>query len=108
MAVSWPSPSLECILANHQGGNTGRHPCLPHVTTGTALRQFWVNGERAQRTRVYGHGRQTGDNRKGYCHNLTNTTPTPLYPAGSAYDFAGEYFDLSRASYVSYGLNVWT
>ena len=26
----------------------------------------------------------------GYCHNLTNSTPTALYPAGSAYDFSFE------------------
>ena len=56
-------------------------PLPANVTKGTALRHFWVSGQRAQRTRVYGHGRQTGDNRKGYCHNLTNTDPTALYPA---------------------------
>jgi hypothetical protein len=61
-----------------------------NVTKGSALRQLWVDGKRADRTRVYGHGRQQGDNRKGYCHNLTNSTPTELYPAGSAYDFSFE------------------
>ena len=40
-------------------------PLPANVTKGSALRQFWVAGKRAQRTRVYGHGRQTGDNRKG-------------------------------------------
>eukprot|EP01043_Picozoa_sp_COSAG02_P061182 COSAG02_NODE_8167_length_2681_cov_2.087529_2_plen_502_part_00 len=65
-------------------------PLPANITKGSALRQLWVGGSRAQRTRVYGHGRQQGDNRKGYCHNLTNSTPTELYPAGSAYDFSGE------------------
>jgi hypothetical protein len=65
-------------------------PLPANVTKGSALRQLWVGGQRAQRTRLYGHGRQQGDNRNGYCHNLTNSTPTALYPAGSAYDFSGE------------------
>ena len=65
-------------------------PLPANVSKGSALRQLWVGGLRAQRTRVYGHGRQQGDNRMGYCHNLTNSTPTALYPAGSAYDFSFE------------------
>jgi hypothetical protein len=65
-------------------------PLPPNVTKGSALRQFWVNGERALRTKLHGHGRQQGDNKNGYCHNLTNSTPTSLYPAGSAYDFSFE------------------
>lgn len=65
-------------------------PLPPNVTKGSALRQFWVNGERALRTKLTGHGRQQGDNKNGYCHNLTNSTPTRLYPAGSAYDFSFE------------------
>lgn len=65
-------------------------PLPSNVTKGSALRQFWVGGERALRTKVYGHGRQQGDNRNGFCHNLTNSTPTALYPAGSAYDFSSE------------------
>ena len=65
-------------------------PLPANITKGSALRQLWVDGKRAERTRVYGHGRQQGDNRNGYCHNLTNSTPTELYPAGSAYDFSYE------------------
>ena len=65
-------------------------PLPANVSKGSALRQLWVGGLRAQRTRVYGHGRQQGDNRMGFCHNLTNSTPTALYPAGSAYDFSFE------------------
>ena len=65
-------------------------PLPSNVTKGSALRQFWAGGKRALRTKLYGHGRQQGDNRNGYCHNLTNSTPTSLYPAGSAYDFTFE------------------
>ena len=38
-------------------------PLPANATKGTALRQFWVNGLRAERPVVYGHGRQPGDNR---------------------------------------------
>ena len=100
--VTWRShdPSLPAVVGapiKVQGWKA--HATIPgamtaplpvNITRGTALRQLWVNGKRAQRTRVYGHGRQQGDNRMGYCHNLTNSTPTDLYPAGSAYDFSGE------------------
>ena len=51
-------------------------PLPSNVTKGSALRQLWVNGERALRTKVLGHGRQQGDNKNGYCLNLTNSTPT--------------------------------
>jgi hypothetical protein len=33
-------------------------PLPSNVTKGTPLRQFWVNGERALRTKILGHGRQ--------------------------------------------------
>ena len=36
---------------------------VPAAQRGTALRQFWVNGKRAERPVIYGHGRQPGDNR---------------------------------------------
>lgn len=39
---------------------------------------------------MFGHGRQPGDNREGFCLNLTNTSSTAMYPTGSAFDFAHE------------------
>ena len=65
-------------------------PLPPNISTGTPLRQLWVNGERAERPLVHGHGRQGGDNKEGYCHNLTLVEPTKEYPLGSAYSFAFE------------------
>ena len=65
-------------------------PLPPNITKGAALRQLWVNGERAERPLVHGHGRQGGDNKQGYCHNLSLVDPTPEYPLGSAYSFEGE------------------
>jgi hypothetical protein len=62
----------------------------PNISEGTPLRQLWVNGERAERPLVHGHGRQGGDNKEGYCHNLSLVEPTPEYPLGSAYSFEGE------------------
>ena len=50
-----------------------------NVTPGSYLRQFWVGGARAERPVVYGHGRQQGDNRKGFCLNLTNVSATAMY-----------------------------
>jgi hypothetical protein len=51
---------------------------------------MWVNGVRAERSRVYGHGLQPGDNTNGKCLNLTNVSDTLMYPEGSAFDFAHE------------------
>lgn len=65
-------------------------PLPPNISKGTFLRQFWVNGVRAQRPVLYGHGRQQGDNRDGFCLNLSLTSPTPMYSLGSAFDFAHE------------------
>jgi hypothetical protein len=65
-------------------------PLPPNTTKGAALRQLWVNGERAERPLVHGHGRQGGDNKQSYCHNLSLVEPTPEYPLGSAYSFEGE------------------
>ena len=65
-------------------------PLPSNISKGTPLRQLWVNGERAERPLVHGHGRQAGDNKQGYCHNLSLVDPTPEYPLGSAYSFAGE------------------
>jgi hypothetical protein len=65
-------------------------PLPSNFTKGSALRQFWVNGRRAERPRIYGHGRQQGDNRNGYCLNLTNATATKMYPEGSQFDFSHE------------------
>ena len=65
-------------------------PLPSNITKGTALRQFWVDGERATRPMLFGHGRQKGDNRDGFCLNLTNATSTTMYPEGSQFDFAGE------------------
>ena len=63
---------------------------IPANITGQTIRQFWVNGMRAERPVIYGHGRQPGDNRYGHCLNLTNVSSTKLYPAGSAFDFSHE------------------
>lgn len=63
--------------------------CVP--LWAAALRQFWVNGVRADRPRVYGTGSQPGDNRNGQCLNLTNVSSTALYPTGSAFDFGHEH-----------------
>ena len=65
-------------------------PLPSNVTKGTALRQFWANGRRAERPVIYGTGRQPGDNRQGYCLNLTNATATHMYPEGSQFDFSSE------------------
>ena len=65
-------------------------PLPSNITKGSSLRQFWVNGLRAERPKIYGHGRQPGDNRNGHCLNLTNITRTPMYPEGSQFDFNGE------------------
>jgi hypothetical protein len=65
-------------------------PLPSNFTKGSALRQFWVNGQRAERPKIYGHGRQPGDNRNGFCLNLTNVTRTPMYPEGSQFDFTHE------------------
>lgn len=65
-------------------------PLPKSITKGSALRQLWVNGLRAERPSVWGHGRQPGDNREGFCLNLTNVTSTPMYPEGSEFDFSHE------------------
>jgi hypothetical protein len=65
-------------------------PLPANVSRGTALRQFWVKGKRAERPRIYGHGRQPGDNMNGYCLNLTNASSTAMFPEGSAFDFTAE------------------
>ena len=62
-------------------------PLPQNITKGSALRQLWVNGARADRPRIYGNGTQQGDNKMGRCLNLTNATNTPMYPEGSQYDF---------------------
>jgi hypothetical protein len=61
-----------------------------NVTKGSALRQLWVGGARAERPRVHGTGLQQGDNKMGRCLNLTNATNTDMYPEGSQYDFTHE------------------
>eukprot|EP01043_Picozoa_sp_COSAG02_P127553 COSAG02_NODE_64932_length_259_cov_0.650000_1_plen_79_part_01 len=53
-------------------------PLPPNISTGSALRQLWVNGIRADRPRVYGTGIQQGDNKMGKCLNLTNATNTKM------------------------------
>jgi hypothetical protein len=59
-------------------------PLPSNITKGSALRQLWVGGQRALRTRVYGHGRQQGDNRMGYCHNCEwRVTPARELPVCS-------------------------
>ena len=65
-------------------------PLPKNVSKGATLRQLWVNGLRAERPKVYGHGRQPGDNRNGFCLNLTNVTRTAMYPEGSQFDFSYE------------------
>jgi hypothetical protein len=65
-------------------------PLPPNISKGSALRQLWVNGIRADRPRVYGTGIQQGDNKMGKCLNLTNATNTKMYPEGSQYDFSFE------------------
>lgn len=65
-------------------------PLPPNISKGSALRQLWVNGLRADRPRVYGTGTQQGDNKMGRCLNLTNATNTKMYPEGSQYDFSFE------------------
>ena len=59
-------------------------PLPANITKGTPLRQLWVNGRRAERPLIHGHGRQGGDNKEGHCHNLTLVEPTARYPLGSA------------------------
>jgi hypothetical protein len=77
-----PHPTVKgALMASVAGTN---------ITKTTPLRQFWVAGQRAERPVIYGHGRQPGDNRKGYCLALNNTLPTPMYPTGSAFDFTHE------------------
>eukprot|EP00039_Didymoeca_costata_P028580 m.21525 g.21525 ORF g.21525 m.21525 type:complete len:848 (-) comp7175_c0_seq1:170-2713(-) len=61
-----------------------------NITKGTYLRQLWVKGQKADRPRIFGHGLQPGDNKKGNCLNLTNVSSTPMYPQGSAFDFSSE------------------
>jgi hypothetical protein len=78
-----PHPDVKGALIASVAGN-------PNITKTTPLRQLWVDGQRAERPKVYGHGRQPGDNRNGHCLNLTNTLPTPMYPTGSAFDFRHE------------------
>ena len=65
-------------------------PLPANVTKGTALRQLWVDGLRAERPRIHGTGIQQGDNKMGRCLNLTNATSTAMYPQGAQYDFSNE------------------
>jgi hypothetical protein len=65
-------------------------PLPGNVTKGSALRQLWVGGARAERPRIHGTGIQQGDNKMGRCLNLTNASNTAMYAEGSAYDFAYE------------------
>ena len=65
-------------------------PLPANISKSTPLRQFWVNGLRAERPRVYGTGIQQGDNKMGHCMNLSNASATEMYPEGSAYDFTHE------------------
>lgn len=100
--VTWRSadPSQPAVLGGPIRVTGWRlHPVKPgaltaplpqNVSKDSAVRQLWVNGERAERPLVYGHGRQGGDNKQGYCHNLTLVEPTHQYPLGSAYSFANE------------------
>eukprot|EP01079_Euglenida_sp_SAG-EU17-18_P011234 gene11234-2042_t len=60
-------------------------PLPANISKGSPLRQFWVAEARADRPKVFGHGRQPGDNRLGHCLNLTNVTSTEMYPTGSAH-----------------------
>eukprot|EP00038_Savillea_parva_P009887 m.186474 g.186474 ORF g.186474 m.186474 type:complete len:922 (+) comp16782_c0_seq1:76-2841(+) len=101
--VTWMSmdPSHPAVIGApvSVSGPWTRHPTVPNalsaplptnITVGTPLRQFWVNGRRATRPLVYGHGTQPGDNRNGNCLNLTNVSRTDLYPNGQAFDFTYE------------------
>lgn len=83
-----PLPRAQQTKKTYKGAFSAKLPS--NVTAGSYLRQFWVNGVRAERPIVYGHGRQPGDNRKGFCLNLTNASATPMYPQGSAFDFSFE------------------
>lgn len=76
-----PHPSVKGALSA---------PLPKSISEGSALRQLWVNGLRAERPKIYGHGRQPGDNRNGFCLNLTNVTRTEMYPEGSQFDFSSE------------------
>ena len=65
-------------------------PLPKEIAKGSPLRQLWVNGLRADRPKVFGHGRQQGDNREGHCLNLTNASATKMFPEGSLFDFTFE------------------